>query len=103
MPINGRNWSQFGRLAAGSAAGATDQRGIGQEGYPLLAVHGTHTDKVRYAIDGIRNMDTGGQRGVNNFPPPEAIAEVKFLTSNFNAESGSYGGGVGNIVIKGGS
>lgn len=99
MPINGRNWSQFGRLAAG----ATDQRGIGQEGYPLLAVHGTHTDKVHYAIDGIRNMDTGGQRGINNFPPPEAIAEVKFLTSNFNAESGSYGGGVGNIVIKGGS
>ena len=103
MPINGRNWSQFGRLAAGVAAEATDQRGIGQEGNPLLAVHGTRTDKVRYAIDGIQNMDTGGQRGINNFPPPEAIAEVKFLTSNFNAESGSYGGGVGNIVIKGGS
>ena len=102
MPINGRNWSQFGRLAAGVAAEATDQRGIGQEGNPLLAVHGTRTDKVRYAIDGIQNMDTGGQRGINNFPPPEAIAEVKFLTSNFNAESGSYGGGVGNIVIKGG-
>ncbi len=102
MPINGRNWSQFGRLAAGVAAESTDQRGIGQEGNPLLAVHGTRTDKVRYAIDGIQNMDTGGQRGINNFPPPEAIAEVKFLTSNFNAESGSYGGGVGNIVIKGG-
>ncbi len=102
MPINGRNWSQFGRLGAGVIAQNTDSRGLGQEGNPLLAVHGGRTDKVRYAIDGIQNMDTGGQRGINNFPPPEAIAEVKFLTSNFRAESGSYGAGVGNIVIKGG-
>ncbi len=102
MPINGRNWSQFGRLGAGVIAQNTDSRGLGQEGNPLLAVHGGRTDKVRYAIDGIQNMDTGGQRGINNFPPPEAIAEVKFLTSNFRAESGSYGSGVGNIVIKGG-
>lgn len=102
MPVNGRNWSQFGRLGAGVIAQRTDSRGLGQEGNPLLAVHGGRTDKVRYAIDGIQNMDTGGQRGINNFPPPEAIAEVKFLTSNFRAESGSFGAGVGNIVIKGG-
>lgn len=102
MPINGRNWSQFLVLGAGVVATNTDERGIGQEGNPLLAVHGARTDKVRYAIDGIQNMDTGGQRGVNNFPPPEAIAEIKVLKSNFRAESGSYGAGVANVVTKAG-
>ncbi|MGH9341472.1 MAG: carboxypeptidase regulatory-like domain-containing protein, partial [Acidobacteriota bacterium] len=102
IPVNGRNWAQFGLLGTGVAATSTDQRGIGQEGNPNLSVHGNRTDKIRYAIDGIQNMDTGGQRGINNYPPPEAIKEIKFLKSNFRAESGSYGAGVANVVTRAG-
>lgn len=100
MPINGRNWAQYAALGTGVVSTNPNSRGIGQEGNPDLAVHGARTDKMRYAIDGIQNMDTGGQRGINNFPPPEAIQEIKVLKSNFRAESGSYGAGVGNVVTK---
>jgi hypothetical protein len=47
-------------------------------------------------------MDTGGNRGVNLFPPPEAIGEIQVHTSNYTADIGSYGYGQVNIVSRAG-
>ena len=45
-------------------------------------------------------MDTGGNRGLNLFPPMDALAEVQIKTSNYTADSGSYGYGMVNVVTK---
>jgi hypothetical protein len=45
-------------------------------------------------------MDTGGNRGLDLFPPMDALAEVQIKTSNYTADSGSYGYGMVNVVTK---
>ena len=74
--------------------------GVGQEGNPLLSVNGGRLNSTQYTYDGILAMDTGGNRGVDLFPPMEALEEIQVHKSNYSADSGSYGYGQVNIVTK---
>ena len=38
-----------------------------------------------------------------NYPPPDALQEVKVLTSSFSAEYGHNAGGVFNVITKSGT
>ena len=69
--INGRNISSLTFLAPGMVAGS---------------VNGTRTNQNNFQIDGIGAMDTGNN-GVMIQVNPEAIAEVKVLTSNYQANT----------------
>ena len=103
LSLNGRNFSQFLTLSPGVASAQAGQRlGVGQEGNPLLSINGGRVNSTKFTFDGILAMDTGGNRGVNLFPPMDALAEVQIKTSNFSADQGSYGYGVVNIITKSG-
>jgi len=104
VPINGRNFTQFLALGTGVVSQQTGrQMGLGQEGNPLMGVHGGRISMNKYTYDGTVAMDTGGNRGLDLFPPMEAIAEVKVQKSNYGADAGGFGYGIVNIVTRGGT
>ena len=101
LSLNGRNFSQFLALGAGVASNQTGRRmGVGQEGNPLMSINGGRINSTKFTYDGVLAMDTGGNRGLNLFPPMDAIAEVQVKTSNFSAREGSYGYGLVNVITK---
>ncbi|MBI3211038.1 MAG: TonB-dependent receptor [Candidatus Solibacter usitatus] len=103
LSFNGRNFSQILTLGTGIASQNTGRRmGTGQEGNPLMSVNGGRINATKFTYDGIIAMDTGGNRGLNLFPPMEALAEVQIKTSNYTADSGSFGYGMVNVVTKSG-
>ncbi len=104
VPINGRNFTQFLSLGTGVVSQQSGrQMGLGQEGNPLMAVHGGRISMNKYTYDGTLAMDTGGNRGLDLFPPMEAIGEVKVQKSNYGADAGGFGYGIVNIVTKSGT
>jgi hypothetical protein len=101
LSLNGRNFSQFVTLSPGVASTQTGRRlGVGQEGNPLISVNGGRINSTKFTYDGILAMDTGGNRGLNLFPPMDALAEVQVKTSNYAANEGSYGYGAVNVITK---
>jgi hypothetical protein len=101
LALNGRNFTQLLSLGTGVASQQTGRRmGVGQEGNPLMSVNGGRITNTKFTYDGIIAMDTGGNRGLNLFPPMDAVAEVEMKTSNYTADSGSYGYGMVNLVTK---
>lgn len=103
LSFNGRNYSQILTLGTGIASQNTGRRmGVGQEGNPLMSVNGGRINSTKFTYDGVLAMDTGGNRGLNLFPPMDALAEVQIKTSNYAADSGSYGYGLVNVVTKAG-
>ena len=103
LALNGRNFSQLLTLGPGVVSEQTDLRmGVSQEGNPLMSVNGGRINATAYTFDGVLAMDTGGNRGINLFPPQEAIDEVQVHKSNYSADTGSYGYGQVNVVTKSG-
>jgi hypothetical protein len=103
LALNGRNFTQFLALGTGVSSRQTGrQMGLGQEGNPLMVIHGGRISMNKYTYDGTLAMDTGGNRGLNVFPPMEAIEEVKVQKSNYGADAGGFGFGIVNIVTRSG-
>jgi hypothetical protein len=103
LGLNGRNFTQFLALSPGVSSTQTGQRmGVGQEGNPLTSVNGGRINSNAFTYDGILAMDTGGNRGLNLFPPMEAIQEIQAHTSNFTADIGSYGYSLVNVITRAG-
>ena len=104
IPVNGRNFTQFLSLGTGVVSQQSGrQMGLGQEGNPLMAVHGSRISMNKYTYDGTLAMDTGGNRGLDLFPPMEAVGEVKVQKSNYGADAGGFGYGIVNVVTKSGT
>lgn len=106
LQLNGRNYTQLLSLlpgvstnnrsnfdlASGFGAAVTNQ-----------SVNGGRTGTLSVYLDGSDNLATGG--GGHSFVNlnPDAVAEVKVLTSNYSAEYGQSSGAVMNIALKSGS
>ena len=65
-------------------------------------INGSRENSKNYAVDGITNLDTGSNNTLQFEPNMDSIAEVKVLTSNFQAEYGRNGGGVITVITRGG-
>jgi hypothetical protein len=103
LPLNGRNFTQLLTIGTGASSPQTGTRmGLGQEGNPLLSINGGRITSNAFTFDGVLAMDTGGNRGVNVFPPMEAIQEMQVHTSNYTADIGSYGYGSINLITRSG-
>jgi hypothetical protein len=66
-------------------------------------INGARENAKNYAVDGITDLDTGSNNTVHFEPNMDSIAEVKVLTSNYQAEFGRNTGGVITIITRGGS
>src|SRR6185437_11221016 len=105
LPLNGRDVLQLAQLAPD--AGPTYSGPYNQSASrPDLAnayvgVAGGRGDSTAFYLDGALNEDVLTQIA-NVFPNPDAIQEFSLDTSTFSAKFAGLGGGVMNVVTKGG-
>ena len=66
-----------------------------------LSINGRGSFNLTY--DGVTNKDTGSNSGNYAAPGLDSIAEVRVLTSNFNAEYGRSSGATINVVTRSGT
>ena len=97
LPLVERDTMQLGLLQAGVFA-PEQEDGSGN----AFSVAGQRSESLSFLIDGSDNNDFLGNNMVVN-PNPDAVAEFKILTNNYEAEYGRTSGGIVNQVIKSGT
>ena len=83
-----------------NAASREVSKGPGAGG---LHINGGRDTSINFSLDGVQNTDTGSNGGSHNQPNMDAVAEVKVLTSNYQAEYGRNSAGTINVIIKSGT
>lgn len=102
IALNGRNVLDILRVIPGvSGIGSFGASGTG--GLDSYSVNGTRTNQHDFVMDGASNVDSGNNGGTQVTENTDAIAEVKVLTSNFQAEFGKAGGGSIVVTSRGGT
>jgi len=102
IALNGRNVLDIVRVIPGvSGIGNFGVSGTG--GLSTYSVNGTRTNQHDFTLDGASNVDTGDNGGTQVTMNTDAIAEVKVLTSNYQAEFGKAGGGSIIVTSRGGT
>jgi hypothetical protein len=102
VAMNGRNVLDYMKLIPG-VVGTGDFHVSGTGGIANFNINGTRANQHEFTIDGASNVDTGDNGGTHVTLNPDAIAEVKVLTSNYQAEFGKAAGGQVALVTKGGT
>ncbi len=102
VALNGRNVLDIIRVVPGvSGVGSFGASGTG--GLTSYSVNGTRQNQHDFTLDGASNVDTGDNGGTQVTINTDAIAQVKVLTSNYQAEFGKAGGGSIVVTSRGGS
>jgi hypothetical protein len=103
LPLNNRNFVQLATLVPGVSSDLSDEVGIGLTSTVSISVNGSRRNGVNWLVDGVSNVDVGSNITLLSTPTLESIQEFKIITSSYAAEWPRSGGGVVNIVTKGGS
>ena len=102
LPLNNRNFVQLVTLVPGVVDSLPDEVGIGLTSLVSISINGTRRNAVNWLVDGASNVDVGSNITLLSTPTVDTIAEFKILTSTYSAEWGRSGGGIVNIVTRGG-
>lgn len=102
LPLNNRNFVQLATLVPGVSSDLSDEVGVGLTSVISLSINGGRRNAVNWMVDGVSNVDVGSNITLLSTPTLESIQEFKIVTSSYAAEYGRSGGGVVNIVTKGG-
>ena len=102
VAMNGRNVLDYMKLIPGVIS-SFDGHVSGTGGLDSMNINGTRANQHEFTLDGASNVDTGNNGGTHVTINPDAIEEVKILTSNYQAEFGKAAGGQIAIVTKGGT
>jgi len=102
VALNGRNVLDYLKLVPG-VSGMVDGHVSGTGGLDSVNINGTRANEHEFTIDGASNVDTGNNGGTHVTINPDAIEEVKVLTSNYQAEFGKAAGGQIAITTKSGT
>ena len=97
LPLAQRDTMQLGLLQAGVFAPDQDDGSNNP-----FSVSGQRSESETFLIDGADNNDFLGNNYVVDLNP-DAVAEFKILTNNYEAEYGRTSGGIVNQVIKSGT
>ena len=102
LSLKGRDYMGLLRLLPG----VVDTRNREAPGWNNLVgiyVNGGRQGTTNLTLDGVSNLDTGSMLGPYLAPGLDAIAEIKVLLTNYQAEYGRSSGGTINAVIKSGT
>src|SRR5262249_51681297 len=102
LAINGRNYLDLLKLTPGVVV-TTGFATSGPGGLGNIDINGQRTGKNNLTIDGTTNVDTGSNGTQHIALSLDNIAELKLLTSNYQAEYGRSAGGEIQIVTKSGT
>ena len=100
LALKGRDAFSFMALLPG-VVDTSNRDMISTSGDGSISVNGNQTS-MSNMVDGITDRDAGAASGVHFVPNMDAIAEVKLLASNYQAEYGRNAGGVVTMVTKSG-
>ena len=103
IAVKGRDFASY----LVTVPGVVDSGSAGREALTRNALGGIHINGGRdtsalLTIDGVPSIDAGNN-GSPEEPNMDSIAEVKIMTSNYQAEYGRNGGGLVTVVTKSGS
>jgi hypothetical protein len=102
VALNGRMVLDYVKLIPGVTSwfdgSAATTWGLG-----AFSVNGTRPNEKEFTIDGASNVDTGYNGGGHVTINPDAISEMKVLTSNYQAEFGKAAGGQVAVATKSGT
>jgi len=102
VALNGRNIVDFMKLVPGVIAGGTTTTSTVTNVVGGFNINGTRSLQHEYTVDGVTNLNLGNNTGGLVSVNPDALEEVKVLTSNYQAEYGRAGGGFIALTTRGG-
>ncbi len=102
LPLNNRNFMQLLTLVPGVTSSGTSEIGIGLTNVVDFSINGTRRNSISFLVDGVSNTDVGSNITLLSVPTVDSIQEFKVITSVPTAEFGKSGGGVVNLITRGG-
>jgi len=102
LPLNNRNFMQLLTLVPGVTSDGSSEVGIGLTNVVNFSVNGTRRNSINFLVDGVSNTDVGSGITLLTIPTVDSIQEFRVITSIPGAEFGKSGGGVINLVTRGG-
>jgi len=103
IALNGRNVIDYLKLVPGVISGGTRTTSTVTNITDGISINGTRTLQHEYTVDGVTNLNLGNNTGGLVSINPDALEEVKVLTSNYQAEYGRSGGGFIALTTRGGT
>jgi hypothetical protein len=101
VPLKGRDYLGLLKLLPG-IIDTQNRNAPGWNNLSSVSVNGGRTGTINLTLDGVSSLDTGSMTGPYLAPSVDAVAEIKVLLSNYQAEYGRSSGGTINTVIKSG-
>jgi hypothetical protein len=103
LPLNNRNFVQLATLVPGVSSSLPDEVGLGLTSTVSVSMAGARRNAVNWLVDGASNVDPGSNITLLSTPTLESVEEFRILTSSWAAEWPRSGGGIVNVVTKGGT
>ncbi|MBI4905546.1 MAG: TonB-dependent receptor [Acidobacteria bacterium] len=101
VPLKGRDYLGLLKLLPG-IIDTQNRNAPGWNNLSSVSVNGGRTGTLNLTLDGVSSLDTGSMTGPYLAPSVDAVAEIKVLLSNYQAEYGRSSGGTINTIIKSG-
>lgn len=102
LSLKGRDYLGLVHLLPG-VVDTANREAPGNSNLEGIYVNGSRMGTINLTLDGVSNLDTGSMRGPFIAPGLDAIAEVKVLLTNYQAEYGRSSGATINVIIKNGT
>jgi len=102
LPLNGRNIMGLAEIIPGILNVNAPQEMGDARGGPTMNVNGGRDNMNQFTFNGGYFNNPSRNTGIN-FPPPDAIEEVRIQTQSFSAEFGRNPGSQVNVVSKAGT
>ncbi len=93
----------FGLLAIIPGVAVTPRETSSENSVGSVRINGAPYSSANFTVDGITDLDTGSNGTTHFEPNMDSIAEMRVLTSNYQAEYGRNANGVISVVTKSGS
>src|SRR4051794_25103718 len=105
IALNGRNVVDLMRTIPGVIAGGVTANAASTVTNITggFSINGTRSTQHEYTVDGVTNLNLGNNTGALVSVNPDALDEVKVLTSNYQAEYGRAGGGFIALTTRSGT
>ena len=103
--LNGRNVVDLMRTIPGVIAGGVTANAASTVTNITggFNINGTRSAQHEYTVDGVTNLNLGNNTGALVSINPDALEEVKVVTSNYQAEYGRSAGGVIALTTRAGT
>ena len=102
LPLNGRNVMGLAGILPGVTNVFAPQEMTNTRSGPSMSVNGGRAVDNNFTFNGANFTHFGQTTGIN-YPPPDAVQEVRIQTHNFNSEYGNSAGSQVSVTSKAGT